>query len=78
MLNGALYRWLNYLMRGVAYRAIRMRQPIGMKVGLLNRGADEEKNGADDRKQNLSAHFGRRHLPHTSHRYGVLYANARL
>ena len=50
LLNGALYGWLHYLMRGVANRAIRMRQSIRMKVCLLNRGADEEKNGAHDGK----------------------------
>lgn len=75
LLDGALFGRLDYLMRGVAYCAVRMRQAIRMKVGLLNRGADEEKNGADDRKQNLSAHFGRAILPHTSHWYRIQHAS---
>jgi hypothetical protein len=51
----------------MAYRAIRMRQAIRMKVSLLNRGAENEKDGAHDGKHNVSAHFGRPILPHTSH-----------
>jgi hypothetical protein len=51
-----------------------MRQPIRMKVCLLNAGADEKKDGADDGKQKVSAHIGRPILPHVSHRYQLLYA----
>jgi hypothetical protein len=69
LLNGALYGWLYHLMRSVAYRAIRMSQSVGMKVGLLNRGADEEKDGAHDGKQKVSAHFGHSILPCTAHRH---------
>jgi hypothetical protein len=68
LLNGAFYDGLHYLMRSVANRAIRMHQSIGMKVGLLNRGADEEKDGAHDGKQNVSARFGHSILPLTAHR----------
>lgn len=64
LLNDALYGWLGHLLRGVAYRAIRMRQSIRMKVGLLNRGTDEEKNGAHDGEQNVPAQFGCSILPH--------------
>lgn len=69
LLNGALCGRLCHLMRGVAYRAIRMRQSIRMKVGLLNRSADEEKDGAHDSEQNMSARFERSILTHTPHRH---------
>ena len=69
LLNGAFCGGLHYLMRSVAYCAIRMHQSIRMKVGLLNRGADEEKDGADDGKQNTSARFGHSILPRTAHRH---------
>jgi hypothetical protein len=69
LLNGAFCGGLHYLMRCVAYRAIRMRQSVGMKVGLLNRGADEEKDGAHDGKQKVSAHLGHSIFPCTAHRH---------
>ncbi|MFL6307706.1 MAG: hypothetical protein ACJ72H_29585 [Candidatus Sulfotelmatobacter sp.] len=69
LMNGALYGWLYYLMRGMAYCAIRMRQSIRMVMGLLNRVAEDEQEGADDGKQNVSAHFGRSILPYTPHFY---------
>ena len=53
-----------------------MRQPIRMKVCLLNAGADEKKDGADDGKQKVSAHIGRPILPHVWHRYQLLYASS--
>lgn len=69
LLNGVLCGWLYYLMRGMAYGAIRMHQSIRMEMGLLNRVADDEQEGADDRKQNISAHLGRSVLPRTPHLY---------
>jgi hypothetical protein len=69
-LNGVLGGRLYYLMRRVANHAVGMCQSICMKVGLLNRGAYEEKDGAHEDTQNAFAHFGRSILPHTtSHRY---------
>jgi hypothetical protein len=41
LLHVAGSRWLHHMRRGVAYRAIRVGQPIGMKVGLLDSGAEE-------------------------------------
>jgi hypothetical protein len=67
--NGAFCGGLHYLMRSVAYRAIRMRQSVGMKMGLLNRGADKEKDGAHDGKENVSARFGHSILPRTAHHH---------
>jgi hypothetical protein len=51
-----------------------MRQPIRMKVCLLNAGADEKKEGAHDGKQETPAHLGRTMLCHLSHLYRRLYA----
>jgi hypothetical protein len=53
-----------------------MRQPIGMKVRLLNAGAYEKKEGAHDGKQKMPAHFGCTMLCHLSHVYPRLYATS--
>ena len=41
LLRVARRRWLHHVRRRVAYRAIRVGQPIGMKVHLLESGAEE-------------------------------------
>jgi hypothetical protein len=41
LLRVARSRWLHHMRRGVAYGAIRVGQPIGMKVRLLDGGAEE-------------------------------------
>jgi hypothetical protein len=64
LLNRAGGGRLDYVRRGVTNRAVRMRQPIRMKVCLLNADADDKKDGADDGKQKVSAHIGRPILPH--------------
>ena len=69
LLNGAGRGRLDYVRCSVANRAVRMGQPIGMKVRLLNAGAEEKKEGAHDGKQKMSAHFGRTLLCHFSHLY---------
>ena len=61
--RGRLY----YLMGDMAYGAVRMCQPIRMKVRLLNGSAYEQKDGAHDREQKASAHSGCSILPHFSH-----------
>jgi hypothetical protein len=53
-----------------------MRQAIGMKVRLLNAGADEKKEGAHDGKQKTPAHLGRTMLCHFSHLHPRLYATS--
>ena len=58
---------LDYVRCSVANRAVRMRQPIRMKVCLLNAGAYEKKEGAHDGRQKVSAHIGRPILCHLSH-----------
>jgi hypothetical protein len=58
----------------VANRAVGVRQPIRMKVRLLNAGADEKKEGAHDGKQKTPAHLGRTMLCHVSHLHRRLYA----
>ncbi len=78
LLNGVLRGWLYDLMRGVAYCAIRMRQSIRMVMGLLNRVANDEQEGADDGKQNVSAHCGRSILPHSLHLYQYYTSNVRV
>jgi hypothetical protein len=60
---------LDYVRCSVANRAVRMRQPIRMKVRLLNAGADEKKEGTHDGKQEMPAHLGRTMLCHFSHLY---------
>lgn len=75
LLNGAWGGRLDYVRRGVTNRAVRMRQPIRMKVCLLNADADDKKDGADYGKQKVSAHIGRPILPHVWHRYQLLYAS---
>jgi hypothetical protein len=69
LLDGARGRRLYYLWRGVANRAICMRQPIRMKVRLLNRGAGKEKDRAQDGKQKTSARFEWPILTYFSHLY---------
>jgi hypothetical protein len=66
LLNGELRSRLYYLVRRVANRAVGMCQSIRMKVGLLNRGAHEEKDGAQESTQHVSALFGHSILPHTT------------
>jgi hypothetical protein len=78
LLNGVLRGWLYYLMRSVAYCAIRMRQSVRMVMALLNRVANDEQKGADDGKQNVSAHFGRSILPGNQHPYHYYTPNARV
>jgi hypothetical protein len=41
LLRVARRRWLHHMRRGVAYGAICVGQPIGMKVHLLESGAEE-------------------------------------
>jgi hypothetical protein len=41
LLRVARRRWLQHMWGGVAYGAIRVGQPIGMKVRLLDGGAEE-------------------------------------
>jgi hypothetical protein len=43
-------RWLHYMRRSVADGAISVGQPVRMKVRLLDRGAEDEKNGTEDGK----------------------------
>jgi hypothetical protein len=74
LLHGAGGGWLHYVRRSVADRAVGMRQPIRMKVCLLDAGADEKKDGAHDGKQKMSASFARTVLCHFSHLYRILYA----
>jgi hypothetical protein len=67
-------RWLHHMRRRVAYRAIRVGQPIGMKVHLLDRGAEEQKDGAQDRKHETFTRFRCPVLAHSSHTYRLLYS----
>jgi len=74
LLNGARGGRLDYVRRSVANRAVRVCQPIRMKVRLLNAGADEKKDGAHDGKQKTSARIDPSILCHFSHLYRILYA----
>jgi hypothetical protein len=56
--------------RGVADGAIGVSQSIRMKVRLLDRGAEEEKDGAEDGKHEAPAPVRCRVLTHSSHDYG--------
>lgn len=50
--------------------AVGVGQSIRVKVCLLDRGAEENKNGAQESAQHMSALFGHSILPHTTwHRY---------
>ncbi len=62
-------RWLHDMRRRVADGAIRVGQPICMKVRLLNRGAEEEKNGTEDGKHETRTRVRNPILTHSSHDY---------
>jgi hypothetical protein len=53
-----------------------MRQPIRMEVCLLNTGAYEKEESAQNGKHKTPAHLGRTMLCHFSHRYRRLYATS--
>jgi hypothetical protein len=74
LLRVARRRWLQHMRRGVAYGAIRVGQPIVMKVRLLERGAEEEKNGAQDGKHETFTFLQYPVLAHSSHGYRLLYS----
>lgn len=65
---------LNDVRRSMADRAVGVCQAIRMKVRLLNAGAYEKKDGADDGKQKMSAPIVRPILCNFSHLYRILYA----
>jgi hypothetical protein len=60
---------LDYMRRGVAYRAVRVGQPIRMKVRLLDGGAEEQKDGAQHGEHETIARLRRRFLTYSSHGY---------
>jgi hypothetical protein len=62
-------RWLHHVRRSMADGAVRVCQPIRMKVGLLDSGAEEEKNGAQDGKHETLTRLRCPVLGHSSHTY---------
>jgi hypothetical protein len=60
---------LDYMRRGVAYRAVSVGQPISMKVGLLDSGAEEEKDDAEEGNHEAFARFCCPVLTYSSHDY---------
>jgi hypothetical protein len=60
---------LDYMRRGVANRAVRVGQPISMKVRLLDGGAEEEKDGAQDGEHEAFARLRCPVLAYSSHDY---------
>jgi hypothetical protein len=56
--------------RRVADGAVSVDQSIRMKVRLLDRGAEEEKDGAENSQHKARARLRCRMLTHSSHRYG--------
>jgi hypothetical protein len=55
MLDVARNRWLHHMRRSVADDAIRVCQPVRMKVGLLDSGAEEEESDAEEGKHETFA-----------------------
>ena len=74
LLNGAGGGRLNHMRCRVADGAIRVGEPIRMKMRLLNADAYEKKDGAHDGKQKMSASAGRTIWRYFSHHYRLLYA----
>jgi hypothetical protein len=58
-------RWLNHMRRRMAYHAVGVGQPIRMKVRLLDGGAEEEKDGAQDGEHEAFARFRGRFLTYS-------------
>ena len=50
LLDVARSRWLHHMRRSVADGAVRVCQPIRMKVGLLDSDAEEEKDDTEEGK----------------------------
>jgi hypothetical protein len=65
---------LDHMRRGVAYRAVRVGQPIRMKMCLLKCGAEEEKDGAQDCNHEALARSWCPILAYSSHTYQLLYS----
>jgi hypothetical protein len=74
LLDAARGGRLDYMRRGVAYRAVRVGQPIRMKVGLLDRGAEEEEGDAEEGKHEGFARFRCPVLSYSSHDYPLIYS----
>ena len=55
LLDVARSRWLHHMRRSVADGAVRVCQPIRMKVGLLDGDAEEEKDDTEEGKHEASA-----------------------
>jgi hypothetical protein len=69
LLRVAGRRWLHHVRRSVANGAVRVCQPIRMKVGLLDSGAEEEKDNAEKGKHEAFARFRCLFLTYSSHNY---------
>jgi hypothetical protein len=65
LLDAARGGRLDYMRRGVAYGAVRVGQPISMKVRLLDGRAEEEKDGAQDGEHKAFARFRCRFLTYS-------------
>jgi len=67
-------RWLHHMGRSVADDAVRMCQPIRMKVGLLDSDAEEEKDDTEEGKHEAFARFRCPVLAYASHDYPLIYS----
>ena len=59
--------WLDYMRRGVAYRAVRMDQPVSMEMSLLKCDAEEQNDDAQKTDHETSARFRYSILADSSH-----------
>ena len=67
-------RRLHYMRRSVTDGAVRVCQPIRMKVGLLDSDAEEEKDDTEEGKHEAFARFRCPVLAYSSHDYRLLYS----
>jgi hypothetical protein len=74
LLDVARGRWLHHMGRSVADGAVRVCQPIRMKVGLLESGAEEEKHDTEKGKHKAFARFRCPVLSYSSHDYPLIYS----
>ena len=74
LLDMARSRWLHHMRRSVADGAVRVCQPIRMKVGLLQSGAEEKKDDTEEGKHEAFARFRCPVLAYSSHDYSLIYS----
>jgi hypothetical protein len=75
LLGVARSQWLHNMRRSVAYGAVRVGQPIRMKVCLLDSDAEEEKYGAQDGGHKMFVYFRCPIVACSSHDYRILYSS---